>query len=154
MWYRCNALPTELTSQQRTSHWKDDETMSIYQNIYRNSRIMAVMDKTSDWSNRLDPPTIKHLTDNDSPYPCLVMTRSLALIRCVFPAASLNIIFEKSQRPILALNVPPVSPSSSVVSNRLGVVSWCSGWLWSLNDVIEKTKMTPKTPVLRKPRST
>ena len=62
---------------------------------------MAVMDKTSDWSNRLDPPTIKHLTDNDSPYPCLVMTRSLALIRCVFPAASLNIIFEKSQRPIL-----------------------------------------------------
>ena len=90
---------------------------------------MAVMDATSDWSNRLDLPTIKHLTDNDSPYPCLVMTRSLALIRCVFPAASLNIIFEKSQRPILALNVPPVSPSSSVVSNRLGVVSWCSGWL-------------------------
>ena len=62
---------------------------------------MAVMDATSDWSNRLDLPTIKHLTDNDSPYPCLVMTRSLALIRCVFPAASLNIIFEKSQRPIL-----------------------------------------------------
>ena len=90
---------------------------------------MAVMDATSDWSNRLDLPTIKHLTDNDSPYPCLVMTHSLALIRCVFLAASLNIIFEKSQRPILALNVPPVSPSSSVVSNRLGVVSWCSGWL-------------------------
>ena len=62
---------------------------------------MAVMDATSDWCNRLDPPTIKHLTDNDSLYPFLVMTRSLALISCVFPAASLNIIFEKSQRPIL-----------------------------------------------------
>ena len=90
---------------------------------------MAVMDKTSDWSNTLDPPTIKHLTDNDSLYPFLFITCLLPLIRCVFPAASLNIIFEKSQRPILALNLPPVSPSSSVVSNRLGVVSWCSGWL-------------------------
>ena len=118
-------------------------------------RLEQVIERTmKQWVyNKLDPTTIKHLTDNDSPYPCLVITPSLALIRCVFAAASLNIIFEKSQIYTSIESAPSLSQLKCRV-NRLGVVSWCSGWFWSPNDVIQKTKKTPKTPAFRKPRST